>query len=77
MLLSIPGVLSKDAVAALRKEIDAAEWIDGNATSGQQSALAKRNLQLPKTLPPLARPAGSSTTRLSARLCSWPATPCR
>ncbi len=45
MLLSIPGVLTKDAVAALRSEIDAAEWIDGNATSGQQSALAKRNLQ--------------------------------
>lgn len=48
MLLSIPGVLSKDAVASLRKDIDAAEWIDGNATSGQQSALAKRNLQLPE-----------------------------
>lgn len=57
MLLSIPGVLSKDAVAALRKEIDAAEWIDGNATSGQQSALAKRNLQLPEDSP-AARKAG-------------------
>ena len=48
MLLSIPGVLTKDAVAALRRDIDAAEWTDGNATSGQQSALAKRNLQLPE-----------------------------
>jgi PKHD-type hydroxylase len=57
MLLSIPGVLSKDAVAALRQEIDAAEWIDGNATSGQQSALAKRNLQLPEDSP-AARKAG-------------------
>ena len=57
MLLSIPGVLTKDAVAALRSEIDAAEWIDGNATSGQQSALAKRNLQLPEDSP-AARKAG-------------------
>jgi PKHD-type hydroxylase len=48
MLLSIPRVLTKDAVAALRRDIDAAEWIDGNATSGQQSALAKRNMQLPE-----------------------------
>lgn len=57
MLLSIPGVLTKDAVAALRSDIDAAEWIDGNATSGQQSALAKRNLQLPEDSP-AARKAG-------------------
>ena len=48
MLLSIPRVLTKDAVAALRRDINAAEWIDGNATSGQQSALAKRNMQLPE-----------------------------
>ncbi|MEQ1781808.1 MAG: Fe2+-dependent dioxygenase [Hyphomonadaceae bacterium] len=59
MLLSIPGVLTKDAVAALRSEIDAAEWIDGNATSGQQSALAKRNLQLPEDSP-AARKAGGN-----------------
>lgn len=58
MLLSIPGVLSKDAVAALRKEIDAAEWIDGNATSGQQSALAKRNLQLPEDSPAARKASG-------------------
>lgn len=57
MLLSIPGVLSKDAVSTLRRDIDAAEWIDGNATSGQQSALAKRNLQLPEDSP-AARKAG-------------------
>ena len=57
MLLSIPGVLTKDAVAALRRDIDAAEWTDGNATSGQQSALAKRNLQLPEDSP-AARKAG-------------------
>ncbi len=48
MMLHIPEVLTKAAVAELRAQIDAAEWIDGNATSGSQSALAKRNAQLPE-----------------------------
>lgn len=48
MLHSIPAVLSKDAVAHLRRVIDAAAWVDGNVTSGTQSALAKRNVQLPE-----------------------------
>ncbi len=34
MMLHIPEVLSKPAVAELRALIDAADWIDGNATSG-------------------------------------------
>ncbi|HEY8615735.1 Fe2+-dependent dioxygenase [Phenylobacterium sp.] len=46
MMLHIPQVLSPDQVAELRALIDSAEWVDGNATSGRQSALAKRNLQL-------------------------------
>ena len=48
MMLHIPQVLTKDQVAQIRAVIDAAEWIDGNATSGAQSALAKRNEQLPE-----------------------------
>src|SRR5262245_20695305 len=48
MLLQVPHVLSKAQVAELRAKIDAAEWVDGNVTSGAQSALAKRNLQLPE-----------------------------
>lgn len=59
MLLSIPSVLSKDAVADLRREIDAAPWVDGNVTSGKQSALAKRNRQLPEESP-AARKAGNT-----------------
>ncbi|HEY0053200.1 MAG TPA: Fe2+-dependent dioxygenase [Caulobacteraceae bacterium] len=47
MLIVIPEVLTKPQVAALRAVIDAAGWADGNATSGHQSALAKRNRQLP------------------------------
>lgn len=48
MLIAIPDLLSADQVAEIRQIIDAAEWIDGNATSGPQAALAKRNEQLPE-----------------------------
>ncbi len=48
MLLHIPEVFTPDEVAALRGRLDAGPWADGNATSGHQSALAKRNLQLPE-----------------------------
>lgn len=48
MLLHVPQVLSKTEVGRVRALIDAAEWVDGNVTSGAQSALAKRNMQLPE-----------------------------
>lgn len=48
MMLHIPEVLTKAQVAELRAAIDGADWVDGNATSGTQSALAKRNEQLPE-----------------------------
>lgn len=48
MLIAIPDVLDRDGLARLRGIIDAAEWVDGNVTSGYQSALAKRNTQLPE-----------------------------
>ena len=48
MLLQIPEVFSKAEVAALRARLDAGPWADGNATSGHQSATAKKNLQLPE-----------------------------
>lgn len=46
-------------MARLRALIDAAAWIDGNATSGAQSALAKRNEQLPEDSP-AAKAAGEA-----------------
>ena len=58
MLIAIPDLLDAAAVARLRARIDAAEWIDGNATSGHQSALAKRNEQLPEDSP-AARESGA------------------
>jgi PKHD-type hydroxylase len=48
MLIAIPDLLDADALAHLRGIIDVAEWVDGNVTSGHQSALAKRNEQLPE-----------------------------
>ncbi|BBD98543.1 Fe2+-dependent dioxygenas [Sphingobium amiense] len=48
MLIAIPDLLDAAGVAAIRALVDPADWIDGNATSGPQSALAKRNLQLPE-----------------------------
>jgi PKHD-type hydroxylase len=51
MLVRIPNVLSKPAVAELRQLIDSGTWIDGNVTSGAQAAKAKQNAQLDDTSP--------------------------
>src|SRR3546814_18882690 len=48
MMLAIPDLLGKGGVGRIRAIIDAADWVDGNATSGHQSALAKSNPQLPE-----------------------------
>ncbi|HWK34982.1 Fe2+-dependent dioxygenase [Sphingomonas sp.] len=48
MLIAIPDMLDADQVGRVRSIIDAVDWIDGNATSGHQSALAKKNQQLPE-----------------------------
>jgi PKHD-type hydroxylase len=48
MLIQVPEVLTAAHLKQVRGIIDAAEWIDGNATSGAQAALAKRNRQLPE-----------------------------
>lgn len=48
MLLAIPDVLTREDALALRERIAAAEWVDGNATSGAGAASVKRNRQLPE-----------------------------
>lgn len=55
MMLHVPEVLSREQVAECRQILATAEWIDGKATTGVQSAQAKRNLQLPEGSPALAR----------------------
>jgi PKHD-type hydroxylase len=51
MLLPVPEVLSADQVARFRARLDAAPWIDGNVTSGHQSARAKYNEQVKEDSP--------------------------
>jgi PKHD-type hydroxylase len=48
MLLQIPGVLTPERAAQMSARIAAARWVDGNVTSGHQSAQAKYNEQLPE-----------------------------
>jgi len=47
MLICVPNVLSKAEVADFRAAMDAAEWEDGRSTAGAQSAMVKKNEQLP------------------------------
>lgn len=48
MMLPIPDLLDAATLTQVRAVLDGGEWVDGNATSGAQSALAKRNRQLPE-----------------------------
>ena len=57
MMLAIPDLLDKEGVARVRAIVDAGLWQDGNATSGHQAALAKRNQQLAEDSP-AAKEAG-------------------
>jgi len=46
MLLQVPQVLTAEQVAQFRARMDRAPWVDGNVTSGHQSAQAKNNEQI-------------------------------
>jgi PKHD-type hydroxylase len=48
MLLHIAEVLSADEAAQFRKALLDADWKDGRATAGYQSARVKNNFQLPE-----------------------------
>ena len=51
MMLHIPGVLSREAVADIRAVLRDARWTDGRHTTGAQAAGQKRNYQLPVLAP--------------------------
>jgi PKHD-type hydroxylase len=51
VLLQIPEVLERDALARMRAALDGADWVDGRITAGHQSARAKRNQQLAEDTP--------------------------
>jgi PKHD-type hydroxylase len=48
MLVQIANALSTAELATMRERLGRADWIDGRATAGHQSAQAKQNLQLPE-----------------------------
>src|SRR5690606_33395713 len=47
MLIHIPDVLTKQQVQEFRRELAAAEWVDGRATVGYQGAQVRQKRQLP------------------------------
>jgi PKHD-type hydroxylase len=59
MLLHVPGVLTPDQIAHARRRLEEADWIDGRATAGPQSARAKQNMQLAHDAP-VAREIGDT-----------------
>src|SRR6201996_4506734 len=62
MLVCIPNVLSKAEVAQFRSAMDSASWEDGRSTAGAQSAMVKKNEQLPPDSP-LSRSLGERVIR--------------
>jgi PKHD-type hydroxylase len=62
MLTCVPDVLSKADVADFRCIMDAADWEDGRSTAGAQSAMVKKNEQLP--------PNGEVSRQLGKRVVS-------
>lgn len=65
MLVEIADVLSRDDVTRCRQRLLTAAWVDGNVTSGHQSAKAKHNQQLPEDSA-VAREVGGAIVRVLA-----------
>jgi len=63
MLICVPDVLSKAEVADFRAAMDAADWEDGRSTAGAQSAMVKKNEQLPPN-GELARQLGEAVIKV-------------
>lgn len=59
MMLHVPEVLPADQVREIRAALDAAEWVDGRETVGDQGARVKRNRQLPE-MSPVGRQLGQT-----------------
>jgi PKHD-type hydroxylase len=51
MLLHVENVLTPEQVARCRETLGAQAWVNGRVTAGEQSALAKHNLQVPQDAP--------------------------
>jgi PKHD-type hydroxylase len=68
MLLQVPHVLDAGQVSACRARLEQADWTDGRITAGHQSALAKRNEQLPEASPVAAELGALVTQALERNL---------
>lgn len=66
MLITIPDILDSRELTGCRARLDAAEWVDGNITSGHQSARAKVNEQIPEDSVVAREVGGAILERLSA-----------
>lgn len=51
MILAIPDVLTAAQVVEARRQLEAAEWVDGRVTAGHQGSRVKDNQQLPEGSP--------------------------
>jgi PKHD-type hydroxylase len=60
MLICVPDILTKAEVAEFRSVMAAAVWEDGRSTAGAQSAMVKKNEQLP--------PNGETSRKLGERV---------
>lgn len=65
MILVLPDVLDAAQVAAARRALDGAEWLDGKVTAGHQSAGAKHNAQVAENDPAAAEVGALIVQRLS------------
>jgi PKHD-type hydroxylase len=65
MLVKVESVLAQDEVAHCRAVLEETPWVDGKVTAGAQSALAKKNLQVPEDAPQ-ARALGEIVLRALA-----------
>src|SRR5262249_31287022 len=51
MLVHLPKILTQGQAAECRRELLAAEWVDGRVTAGHQSERVKNNRQVPQGHP--------------------------
>jgi PKHD-type hydroxylase len=68
MLLHIPEVLSAEEAAGHRAALESADWIDGRATAGFQSARTKHNRQLAEDNPVACEIGGKIVEALQRNL---------
>ncbi|MEI9888063.1 MAG: Fe2+-dependent dioxygenase [Rhizomicrobium sp.] len=64
MMVRVPSLLSAEEVARCREVLGKADWVDGKVTAGEQSAGAKKNLQVAEGSPPARELGEMILTRL-------------